>query len=164
LAIGILIVPQTELLEALFGDITKVTLLDTIIAIVIAIIAMLLTKTIYKKLVLGMISEDLAISKGIKVARTNLLYLLLVSLIVAVGIKIVGTLLVGFLVIVPAAAAKNVSSDLLRYSVLSAIFGAISSFSGVLSSSYLNLQSGPLVVISGIIIFAATVLAKWKTK
>ncbi len=164
LAIGILILPQTELLEALFGDITKVTLLDTIIAIVIAIIAMLLTKTIYKKLVLGMISEDLAISKGIKVARTNLLYLLLVSLIVAVGIKIVGTLLVGFLVIVPAAAAKNLSSDLLRYSVLSAIFGAISSFSGVLSSSYLNLQSGPLVVISGIIIFAATVLAKWKTK
>lgn len=164
LAIGILIVPKTELLEALFGDITKVTLLDTIIAIVIAIIAMLLTKTIYKKLVLGMISEDLAISKGIKVARTNLLYLLLVSLIVAVGIKIVGTLLVGFLVIVPAAAAKNLSSDLLRYSVLSAIFGAISSFSGVLSSSYLNLQSGPLVVISGIIIFAATVLAKWKTK
>ena len=164
LAIGILILPQTELLEALFGDITKVTLLDTIIAIAIAIITMLLTKTIYKKLVLGMISEDLAISKGIKVARTNLLYLLLVSLIVAVGIKIVGTLLVGFLVIVPAAAAKNVSSDLLRYSVLSAIFGAISSFSGVLSSSYLNLQSGPLVVISGIIIFAATVLAKWKTK
>jgi len=164
LAIGILILPQTELLEALFGDITKVTLLDTIIAIVIAIMTMLLTKTIYKKLVLGMISEDLAISKGIKVARTNLLYLLLVSLIVAVGIKIVGTLLVGFLVIVPAAAAKNVSSDLLRYSVLSAIFGAISSFSGVLSSSYLNLQSGPLVVISGIIIFAATVLAKWKTK
>ena len=164
LAIGILIVPQTELLEALFGDITKVTLLDTIIAIVIAISTMLLTKTIYKKLVLGMISEDLAISKGIKVARTNLLYLLLVSLIVAVGIKIVGTLLVGFLVIVPAAAAKNLSSDLLRYSVLSAIFGAISSFSGVLSSSYLNLQSGPLVVISGIIIFAATVLAKWKTK
>jgi zinc transport system permease protein len=164
LAIGILILPQTELLEALFGDITKVTLLDTIIAIVIAISTMLLTKTIYKKLVLGMISEDLAISKGIKVARTNLLYLLLVSLIVAVGIKIVGTLLVGFLVIVPAAAAKNLSSDLLRYSVLSAIFGAISSFSGVLSSSYLNLQSGPLVVISGIIIFAATVLAKWKTK
>jgi ABC-type Mn2+/Zn2+ transport system permease subunit len=164
LAIGILILPQTELLEALFGDITKVTLLDTIIAIVIAISTMVLTKTIYKKLVLGMISEDLAISKGIKVARTNLLYLLLVSLIVAVGIKIVGTLLVGFLVIVPAAAAKNLSSDLLRYSVLSAIFGAISSFSGVLSSSYLNLQSGPLVVISGIIIFAATVLAKWKTK
>jgi len=164
LAIGILILKQTELLEALFGDITKVTLLDTIMAIAIAITTMLLTKTIYKKLVLGMISEDLAISKGIKVARTNLLYLLLVSLIVAVGIKIVGTLLVGFLVIVPAAAAKNLSSDLLRYSVLSAIFGAISSFSGVLSSSYLNLQPGPLVVISGIIIFAATVLAKWKTK
>jgi hypothetical protein len=52
-----------------------------------------------KRALLGMISEDLAISKGIQVGRTNLL---LVSLIVAVGMKIVGTLLVGFLVIVPA--------------------------------------------------------------
>jgi zinc transport system permease protein len=89
---------------------------------------------------------------------------LLVSVIVAIGIKIVGTLLVGFLVIVPAAAAKNLSSDLFRYSIFSAVFGAISSFSGVLLSSYLGLPSGPLVVISGITVFAATVLARWKAK
>jgi zinc transport system permease protein len=92
------------------------------------------------------------------------LYLLLVSLIVSIGIEIVGTLLVGFLVIVPAAAAKNLSSNLFTYSVFSAVFGAISSFSGVLTSSYLSVQPGPMVVISGIIIFAATVIAKWKTK
>jgi ABC-type Mn2+/Zn2+ transport system permease subunit len=164
LAIGILIIPEAELLEALFGDITRVTLLDAVIAAVISVVAVSLTKIIYKKLVLGMISEELAISKGINIARTNLLYLLLVSVIVAIGIKIVGTLLVGFLVIVPAAAAKNLSSDLFRYSILSAVFGAISSFSGVLLSSYLGLPSGPLVVISGITVFAATVLARWKAK
>jgi ABC-type Mn2+/Zn2+ transport system permease subunit len=164
LAIGILIIPEAELLEALFGDITRVTLLDTVIAAVVSVVAVSLTKIIYKKLVLGMISEELAISKGINIARTNLLYLLLVSAIVAIGIKIVGTLLVGFLVIVPAAAAKNLSSDLFRYSIFSAVFGAISSFSGVLLSSYLGLPSGPLVVISGITVFTATVLARWKAK
>jgi ABC-type Mn2+/Zn2+ transport system permease subunit len=164
LAIGILIIDKAELLEALFGDITRVTLLHTIIAVVISVVAVFLTRIIYKKLVLGMISEELAISKGINIAGTNLLYLLLVSLIVSIGIEIVGTLLVGFLVIVPAAAAKNLSSNLLTYSVFSAVFGAISSFSGVLISSYLNLQPGPIVVISGITIFTATVIAKWKTK
>ncbi len=79
-----------------------------------------------------MISEDLAISKGIKVARVNLLYLFLVSVVVAIGIQIVGTLLVGFLVIVPAIAAKNLSSHMRRYSLLSAVFGAAAGFSGVL--------------------------------
>jgi ABC-type Mn2+/Zn2+ transport system permease subunit len=111
-----------------------------------------------------MISEELAVSKGIDVGRINLLYLLLVSLVVAVGIKIVGTLLVGFLVIVPAAAAKSISSDMFRYSVLSASFGAISACSGILFSNYLNLAPGPLVVFSGIAIFLVAVLAKWQTR
>ncbi|MGD0496235.1 MAG: metal ABC transporter permease [Candidatus Bathyarchaeia archaeon] len=164
LAIGILIIPGADLLEALFGDITTVTILDTVAAIVVSAIAVFLTKIIYKKLVLGMISEELAISKGIDVSRTNFVYLLLTSLIVAVGIKITGTLLVGFLVVVPAAAAKNVSADLFKYAVLSAAFGTLSACSGVLFSSYLNLPTGPLVVFSGIVVFLGTVLAKWKAK
>lgn len=164
LAIGIIIIPEHELLEALFGDITKVTWIETIAAITISIVAVFLTRAIYKKLVLGMISEDLAISKGIKVAEINLMYLCLVSLVVAIGIKIVGTLLVGFLVIVPAAAARNLSSDLFRYSVLSSIFGIVSASSGILLSSYLNLPPGPMVVFSGIAVFLGTVLARWKMK
>ena len=161
LAIGILIIPEPELLEALFGDITTVSLMDTIIAIVVSIVAILLTRTIYKGIVLGMISEELAISKGVKVARMNPLYLLLVSMTVAIGIKITGTLLVGFLVVTPAAAAKTISSNLSRYSMLSSIFGGVSAFSGVLLSSYLNLHPGPLVVLAGIVIFFTAVLIRW---
>lgn len=165
LAIGILMVVngQLDLLEALFGDIKNVTLLDTITAVTISIVAILLTKMIYKQLVLGMISEDLAVSKGISVSRTDLLYLLLVSLVVATGIQIVGSLLVGFLVAVPPASAKNISSNLLKYSLMSATFGAVSASSGVLLSNYLNVQSGPMVVISGITVFAVTVGLRWKT-
>jgi ABC-type Mn2+/Zn2+ transport system permease subunit len=164
LAIGIMIIPQADLLEALFGDITKVTVIDAIAAAVISVVAILLTRVIYRKLVLAMISEDLAISKGIDVAKTNLLYLFLVSVVVAIGIKIVGTLLVGFLVIVPAIAAKNLSSDMFRYSLLSAIFGAITAFSGILLANYLSLPPGPMVVFSGIAIFALTIVINWKMK
>ena len=164
LAIGVLIIPEAELLEALFGDIIKVTILETVASAAISVVAVLLTKMIYKKLVLGMVSEDLAVSKSINVGRINLLYLLLVSIVVAVGIKIVGTLLVGFLVVVPAAAAKNVSANLFRYAVLSAAFGAVSACSGILVSSYFNLATGPMVVLSGIAVFLAAVLAKSKAR
>ena len=164
LAVGILIIPQPDLLEALFGDITKVTLTDTLIAVVAAAGAIFLTRIIYKKIVLSMISEELAISNGVSVARTNLLYLLLVSLIVAVGIRIVGTLLVGFLVVVPAATAKTISSNLRGYALLSSIFGTISTLSGILLSSYLGLPAGPLIVLSGVIVFAVVVLVRWMSK
>ncbi len=167
LAIGILITPEPDLLEALFGNITDVTLAHAIAAILISAAAIFLTRIIYNKLVLGMISEELATSTGVNVAKTNLLYLLLVSLIVAIGIKIVGTLLVGFLVIVPAAAARNLSSNLYRYSLLSSIFGVASSSSGILLAGYLNMPSvpaGPLVVLSGIAIFLATIVLRWRMK
>jgi ABC-type Mn2+/Zn2+ transport system permease subunit len=164
LAIGIMIIPEPELLEALFGDITKVTLIDAAAAAVISAVAILLTRAIYRKLVLAMISEDLAISKGIDVAKTNLLFLFLVSVVVAIGIKIVGTLLVGFLVIVPAIASKNLSSDMRRYALLSALFGAVAAFSGILLSSSLSMPPGPMVVFSGIAIFAVTIVANWRMK
>ena len=170
LAVGIILIPDVEaLFEALFGDITNVVLWDAVAACVIAVTAILLTRVIYNKLVLAMISEDLAISKGIDVAKTNLLYLFLVCTVVAVGIKIVGTLLVGFLVIVPAIAAKNLSSDMFKYALYSSVFGAVSAFSGILVASYLasyfpDIRPGPLVVFSGIVIFVVTIIVNWRKK
>lgn len=170
LAVGILMFRDVDPLEkALFGDITAVSLENTIVGVVISLIAIFLTKIIYNKIILGMISEELATSSGINVARTNLLYLLLVSLVVAVGIKIVGTLLVGFLVVVPAAAAKSFSSNLFKYALLSSMFGGISSASGVLLASYFSYLTpppppGPLVVLSGVAIFITAVIIKWASK
>jgi zinc transport system permease protein len=166
LAVGIILIPDAEaLFEALFGDITTVVVWDALAAAVIAVIAVLLTRLIYRKLVLAMISEDLAISKGIDVAKTNLLYLFLVCTVVAIGIKIVGTLLVGFLVVVPAIAAKNLSSDMFKYTLLSSVFGAVSAFSGIVLAGYFtSVPPGPLVVFSGIAIFAVTIIINWRKK
>jgi ABC-type Mn2+/Zn2+ transport system permease subunit len=166
LAIGILLFGDNldALEEALFGDITAVGLTEAMAAVLISVAVISLTKLIYRKIVLGLISEELATSKGISVARTNLLYLLLVSLTVAIGIQITGTLLVGFLVVTPAAAAKTISTNLSRYFTLSAIFGLISAVSGILMSSYFNVVPGPLVVISGITIFAVAVIIRWRLK
>ena len=164
LAVGILLVPQPDLLEALFGDITQVTIIDVVASIVISIAVITVTRMIYKKIVLGLISEELAVSKGINIPTTNLLYLLLVSVTVAIGIRITGTLLVGFLVVTPAAAARTISTSLSRYLQLSAVFGMASSVSGIVLSSYFNILPGPLVVISGIVIFAIVIVIRWRLK
>jgi ABC-type Mn2+/Zn2+ transport system permease subunit len=157
LAIGILITPQVDLLEALFGDVSKITLTDTIITVLVSVCVIIVTKAIYQKLAVSMISKELATASKINVERINLIYLFLVATIVALGIKEVGTLLVGALVIVPAAAAKNFSSTLSRYCLMSAIFGLTSATLGVLLSSYVSLP-GPLVVMVGAAIFIAGVV------
>lgn len=157
LAIGILITPQPDLLEALFGDISKVSIFDAFTAIAVSLFVIVCTRTIYKNIVLSLVSEELATSTGINVKRTEFVYLLLVALVVAVGIKFTGTLLVGALVIVPAAAAKNVSSNLHRYAELSGIIGIVSVLSGILISNITAIPAGPLIVISGTVIFLLTI-------
>ncbi len=169
LAIGILLYGNNlDALEAaFFGDISQVTMISALIAVGVCVTAIIATKIIYDRLVLALISEDLAIATGIKVARINLLYLFLVSVVVAISIQIVGTLLVGFLVIVPAIAAKNLSTHMQRYSRLSAVFGAVSGFAGVLLWSLFGFNlpfPGPMVVFVGIIIFAVTVVVNWRLK
>lgn len=165
LAIGILLFGDNlDALEtALFGDIAQVGLMSAIAAVIISVAVVLLTRLIYQRIVLGLISEELAVSRGINIGRINLLYLLLVSLTVAVGIQITGTLLVGFLVVTPAAAARTISGNLSRYLGLSATFGAISAISGILLSSYFNILPGPLVVISGVVIFVVVIIIRlWR--
>jgi ABC-type Mn2+/Zn2+ transport system permease subunit len=164
LSVGILIIPQFDLLEALLGDISQVTVEGTIVAISASVAAVVLTRMIYRSMVLSIISEDLAASTGVKVARINLLYLFLVSLTVAAGIQVVGALLVGFLVVVPAASAKNLSSNMWRYGLLSSVLGGVSAVSGILLSDYLNLQPGPLIVVAGVAVFTATIIIRWASK
>jgi len=159
LAIGILLTPEPDLLEALFGDITAVTLEYAVAAVAVSVPIVVLTRLIYTQVVLSLISDELARSTGIPVSRVNLLYLLLVAVVVAAGIQIVGSLLVGALVIVPAAAMKNVSSNLTRYAVLSGISGVVSAVSGILLSSFLDVPAGPLVVIVGFVIFLVAIVA-----
>jgi ABC-type Mn2+/Zn2+ transport system permease subunit len=164
LAIGILITPQVDLLEALFGDISKVTLTDAILVVPVSVIVVLATRRIYKQLVLTMISRELAISRGVRVERIDLVFLLLVSAVVAIGIKEVGTLLVGAVVIVPAAAARNVSSNIHRYVLTSSLFGLVSALLGIILSSYVNLPAGPLVVIVGAVIFGLGLIVPWANR
>lgn len=156
LAVGLLITPETELLHALFGDISTITSLDTAITAVVAVVTILFTKLIYKDMTMTMISREMALSIGVKVERINLIYLILVATVVAIGIKEVGTILVGAVVIVPAAASRNISANLRGYVILSAVFGGASALAGVFVSYLTNIPAGPLVVIIGVFIFAVS--------
>lgn len=160
LALGVLITPEPELLEALFGNIEKIKFLEGILAIFFSIIIILVAKMISEKIILGIISEELAKSTGVAVSKINLVYLLLVGAIVALGVKFVGTLLMGALVIVPAASAKNISNGIKNYYLFSIIFGVFASVIGILIATLFHFQTGPVVVLVSIFIFILTYIFK----
>lgn len=160
LAIGLLITPEPELLEALFGNISKIGIADLWITAILTILVVFVMIRISKPVMLGIISKDLSRSMSIPVNKINFIFLMLVSIIVALGLKVVGILLMGSMVIIPAAAAKNISINLSRYNILSSFFGVISVIAGVLIANYLGLESGPIVVLSAGVIFIISLLFK----
>ena len=160
LAIGILITPEPELFEALFGNLEKIGFSDGLITIAAATLIFLVTAQISRQLLLGVVSEDLAKSAGIKISKVNLVYLLLVGLVVALGVKFVGTLLTGALVIVPAASAKNMAKSLIGFHFWASFIGVFSAVVGILIAKFLEIPSGPSVVLVSIAIFILSYIFK----
>jgi len=164
LALGVLITPEPDLLEALFGNIERINITEGTIAIVISLLIVVVTRLISKKMILGIISEELAKSGGILISKLNLIYLLLVGVVVALGVKFVGTLLMGALVIVPAVSAKNIARSLKDYYLFSILFGILSAAVGVTVAATFHITPGPAVVLTGISIFIITYLVRNSAK
>lgn len=162
LSLGLLLTPEPELLEALFGNIDSISKLDGLIVLIGSVLIFLITKMISKKLLLGIVSEDLAKSQKIQIGKINLVYLLLVSTVVALGVKFLGTLLTGAMVIIPAVTAKNLSNSIRNYEILSVVIGVLSAVVGIMIAKSFELSSGPIVVLVGIAIFIGSYIFKKK--
>ena len=162
LSIGLLLTPEPDLLEALFGNIDKIGMLDGLIVAVGAIIIFTVTTMISKKLLLGVVSEDLAKSQKIDVSKVNLIYLLMVALVVALGVKFLGTLLTGAMVIIPAVTAKNLAKSIKSFQIYALIIGIISAVFGILIAKFFGFPSGPAVVLTSISLFAISYIFRQK--
>lgn len=160
LAIGFLITPEPELLEALFGNISSVSLINMLVAVVLSVLVFYSVKKIYLKIIFSSISADFAVANKINVRRDNLIYLLAVAVIVALGVKVAGSLLVGALVIVPAASSRLISANIKQYSFWSVLFGILSAVAGIILFNFLGWPIGPLVILANIVFFVICFLFK----
>jgi ABC-type Mn2+/Zn2+ transport system permease subunit len=160
LAITFLFLNEHQIEEALIGDISKIGPLEGTITVLVSLIVFLLLQKIYQKLLLISISGDLAKAEGIDLKKYQLLYLLSISAIVALGVKFVGGLLVAGLTALPAASARNLSRNLKTYKILSALFGTISAILGVSFFKITNFPAGSLIIISSFVIFILSIIFK----
>ena len=160
LAIGFLIIPKPELLHALIGNINQVSFWDFIISVILSILVFYIIRKIYSDMILSSMSEDLAIANKINIKKQNFIYLLTIALIVALGVKVVGSLLMGALVIIPAATSRNVSRNMRQYIFISILFGSLSGALGFLAFKITNLPVGPLVILVSVSMFIISLLFK----
>lgn len=158
LAIGLLALAfmtwvRLDLMGLLFGDLLAVSKTD--IVLIYAGGAFVLAAIIWawKPLFAITVNRDLAAAEGYNVAAYDALLMLLLAAVVAVSIKIVGVMLITSLLIIPAGAARRVSSGPFMMAVLSAVIGGLSVLGGLYASLTFNTPSGPSVVAVALVLF-----------
>ena len=145
-----------DLIGYLFGDVLAVTAGDLAViwgggAVCLAVLA-----AVWRSLVAATLHEDLARAEGIPVARLQMLYVVLMAAIVAVGMKVVGVLLIVALAIIPAAAARALSRTPEQMAIIASVIGIVSGVLGLLGSLWLDTPSGPSIVVAAMLLFLAS--------
>lgn len=165
-ALGILLIGElrlrADLLGFLFGDILALRTIDVwIIAILgCAVVALVVWAT--KPLVQIAFAEDLARVSGIPVSAYEYLFMLLLALVVALGIKVAGVILIGPLLIIPAASAKNIAVNFKSMLLFSIGFGILSSVVGLFASYRFDIAAGPTIILLAAFMFLLTLVLRSK--
>ncbi len=154
-----------DLAHFLFGNLLGVSTVDLFVAAALGLFVLVTIYFFYKEFLV--ISFDPVLAETLRLPTTFLRYLLLVllAITIVVALQVVGVALMLAMLVTPAAAASFVTRRLPTMMVVAASIGAFSGVAGVYASYYLNIASGPAVVLVAtlifVIIFAA---ASWRKR
>ena len=168
IALGLAILAQTgsfnKYSSYLVGDILSITPSEILYLFITFIAVILFWYFMFNKLNVISINKTLAKSRGINTKLIDNIFVILIAIIVMISIRGIGILLINSLLILPAAASRNVAKSMRSYHLLSVIFSVFSGITGLILSYYWNIPTGPMIVIiSGIIYFATFVIGKLGT-
>ncbi|MDO8601901.1 MAG: metal ABC transporter permease [bacterium] len=164
LAIGsLLITTDHELLEALFGNVASITDTEALIGLITAFIIIIIMLFLKERLTLSIFSPDIARTTGVNNRRLSLVFLLLFAINIILGLKFLGVLLMGSLIIIPAATAKNLSRNLKSDLITSVVVALISTAGGLFIATRYNLDLGPVIIaVAALFFFISVFFAKNK--
>jgi zinc transport system permease protein len=146
LAIGSMLTSGEELLEALFGASRRPGWIETAASLAASLLVVAVVLRARHRLVITLVSADLARTAGIDVERLDLVYLLVFGLTVALGLRYLGVLLMGSLIIIPAATARHLARSLSGMLAWAAALAVLATTLGTFGAAVLGVGTGPMII------------------
>lgn len=146
----------------LVGDVLSITPGEILILLITLVVTFVFWCLCFNKLHAASINESLAASKKIKSWIYDNLFVVILAVIVMFSIRFVGLLIINALLILPAAAARNMSKNMREYHLFSVMISLFSGVLGLVLSYYLDIASGPTIVIIAAVWFLISLPAKWR--
>lgn len=146
----------------LVGDLLSISKGEIIILIFVFITVIILWALIFNKLLVTSLNTSLANSRGMNTLLIEIIFTCTIAVIVTITIRWVGLLIINSLLVLPAAAARNISKNVRQYHLFSVLIAIFSGITGLIISYYLNTVTGATIVLVSSAIFFITLIVRRK--
>ncbi len=140
----------------LVGDVLSITRAEIVYLLFVFLAALLFYLLCFNWLHAASIHRALARSRRIPVKVTENLFAVLIAVAVMLSIKWVGILIINALLILPAAASRNLSENMREYHFFAVLFSMFSGIMGLFVSYETNVATGPMIVVFASVLYFAT--------
>lgn len=161
LALGIIITSLStgfniDVSNYMFGSILSMKRSDVIISVILSMVVFAIYMIFYNRLFMITYDEKFAKARGINVTFYQFLISFLTALIVVLGMRMMGTLLISSLIVFPAIIAKGLTGSFKELIIISGIISVICFILGMLLSFFINLPTGASIVLVYIVLLIIT--------
>ena len=160
IALGIVILSKSggfaKYSTYLIGDILTVSPSYIKVLAVVLVCVYIIWYFIYNNLLLLSVNPSLSSSRGVKNALTESIFVIILAAAVMVSIKQIGILTINSLLILPAAAARNISRNSRQYLICSTIISMFCGIAGLIISFYADTAAGATMVLIAAVFYFAT--------
>jgi ABC-type Mn2+/Zn2+ transport system permease subunit len=137
----------------LFGSVLGVKVADIVAVSLVAVFALAIIVVWYRKLLFSTFDPDVAQVSGVKVSVVEVVLLSLLSLTILVTMRVIGTLLISALLVIPAAAARMTTNSFSKLLWISPLIGAVTCFVGMNLSYHLDTSASATIILLDALVF-----------
>ena len=158
LAIGVAVTSvttgmNTDVCNFMFGSILAMSRGDVILSIIVSIVVAFLFIIYYRKLFTVTFDEDFAKASGLNTNRYTSIIAILTALIIVVGMRMMGVMLISSIIIFPALTSMRIFKSFRNVVISSAIVSVVAFLLGIYLSYLYNISTGATIVLVNLVLF-----------
>ena len=144
---------NTDVCNFMFGSILAMSKADVYLSIVVSIIVTILFVIYYRKLFIVTFDEEFAKASGLKALRYTSIIAILTALIIVVGMRMMGVMLISSIIIFPALTSMRIFKSFKKVIISSGVVSVVAFLIGIYLSYLYNISTGAMIVIVNLVFF-----------
>lgn len=144
---------QKSIEAVLFGSVLGVHTIDIIAVAVVTLGVIVLVVALYRSFLFATFDPEVAQVSGVRVALVEALLMAMLSLTILVTMRVIGTLLISALLVIPASVARMLTNSFAKMLWIAPTVGGVSAFVGMFLAFHFDTSASATIILVGTVLF-----------